>query len=106
MGYFPRGAMVEPFEDVAFAMQKEGDISEPVKTKFGYHVIRFNGRKAAQKKSFDEVDDEIIAELQENLAGKIWQDKIIAARSAPDIMINEAELSELAARYGAKAGSD
>lgn len=106
MGYFPKGAMVEPFEDVAFGMQKEGDISEPVKTKFGYHVIRFNGRKAPEKKSFEQVEDEIIAELQKNLADKIWQDKIIAARSAPDIRINEAELSELAARYGAKAGSD
>jgi peptidyl-prolyl cis-trans isomerase C len=106
MGYFPRGAMVKPFEDEAFSMQKVGAISEPVKTKFGYHVIRFDGRKAAVKKPFEQVEDEIIAELQKNLANKIWQDKIIAARSAPGIKINEEELSELAAKYGAKAGSD
>jgi peptidyl-prolyl cis-trans isomerase C len=106
MGYFPKGAMVEPFENVAFAMKKEGELSEPVKTKFGYHVIRFNGRKAAEKKPFDQVKDEIIAEQQKNLADKIWQDKIIAARSAPDILINDDALRELAGKSDTKAGSD
>lgn len=106
MGYFPKGAMVEPFENVAFAMTKEGEISEPVKTKFGYHVIRFNGRKAAEKKPFDQVRDEIIAEQQKNLADKIWQDKIIAARSAPDIVIDDEVLRSLAGTSGTKTGSD
>lgn len=106
MGYFSKGAMVEPFENVAFAMKKEGEISEPVKTKFGYHVIRFNGRKSAERKPFDQVKDEIIAEQQKNLADKIWQDKIIAARSAPDIVIDDEVLRALAGTSANKAGSD
>jgi peptidyl-prolyl cis-trans isomerase C len=106
MGYFARGAMVEPFEDVAFAMKSAGDISEPVKTRFGYHVIRFNGRKAAGKKPFEQVKDEIVDEQQKNLADKIWQDKIIAARSAPDIVINDEALRELAGKSDTKAWSD
>ena len=39
LGYFPRGRMVPAFEEAAFAL-RPGEISAPVKTKFGYHVIR------------------------------------------------------------------
>lgn len=39
LGYFTRGMMVKPFENVAFQLEK-GQLSEPVKTEFGYHVIK------------------------------------------------------------------
>ncbi len=39
LGWFTRGRMVKPFEKAAFSMEK-GEVSEPVKTQFGWHVIK------------------------------------------------------------------
>ncbi len=49
LGYFTRDRMVEPFADAAFALSDSGDIAdEPVRTRFGYHVIQLTGRRMQQ----------------------------------------------------------
>ena len=39
LGYFGRGVMVKPFEEAAFKLQV-GEVSEPIKSEFGYHLIK------------------------------------------------------------------
>ena len=52
LGYFSRGQMVPEFEEVAFKM-KVGEVSEPVRTQFGYHVIKLLDKKAASEASYE-----------------------------------------------------
>jgi parvulin-like peptidyl-prolyl isomerase len=61
--YFARDRMVEPFSRAAFQMTV-GEISEPVRTKFGFHVIKVTGKKDAETKSFEEVEDSIEKRLE------------------------------------------
>ncbi len=62
LGTFGRGRMVPAFEAAAFAL-KVGDISEPVQTQFGYHVITVTERTPAHTKPLEEVREEIRNEL-------------------------------------------
>lgn len=61
LGYFQRGVMDANFEETAFSMSKVGDVSEPIKTEFGYHLIKLTGIKESQGKSFSESKTEIEA---------------------------------------------
>jgi peptidyl-prolyl cis-trans isomerase C len=63
LGFFPKDRMVPEFATAAFA-QNLNDIGEPVKTQFGWHVIKVTDKKAAGTVPFDEVDDQITAYLK------------------------------------------
>ncbi|HXH64728.1 MAG TPA: peptidylprolyl isomerase [Mariprofundaceae bacterium] len=65
LNWFSRGTMVPAFEDAAFALQKPDDISKPVHTQFGWHIIQLLGRRPATVKSLDEAHDEIISILNQ-----------------------------------------
>ena len=63
LGWFGLGMMVPPFEAAIVAMEK-GAISSPVKTDFGWHVIKLNDTRAISAPALGEMRSEIIAELQ------------------------------------------
>ncbi len=58
LGFFGRGKMVPPFEEAVFAM-KPGEISDLVETRFGFHIIKLEERKAASSITRDEAADQI-----------------------------------------------
>ena len=64
---FGRGQMVPEFEQAAFEM-KPGEIRGPVKTQFGYHIIKLLSKLPAHIRSFDEVRGQILGELSETRA--------------------------------------
>lgn len=64
LGWFGQGMMIEPFQNAVAAM-KVGEISEPVQTQFGWHVIKLNDTREAAKPTLDDVRDELTQEIQQ-----------------------------------------
>jgi foldase protein PrsA len=58
LGFFSRGMMVEEFEEAAFALEV-GEISEPVQTNFGFHLIELLDRKEAGEADFDTISEQV-----------------------------------------------
>ena len=70
LGSFRRGQMVPTFEQAAFAMQP-GDLSDPVKSQFGYHLIKV---EATESKSFEEVRPELERRMRPEQAQKTLEE--------------------------------
>ena len=81
LGWFSRGDMVPEFADAAFKLQKGEYTKEPVKTQFGWHVIKVEDRRTAPPPTFDESKEELTNEV----ARGIITDKIKELRSSAKI---------------------
>jgi peptidyl-prolyl cis-trans isomerase D len=74
LGWADRGTFVGPFEDALFAMTK-GEIRGPIKTQFGYHVIRLEDVETGDLKAFDEARAELEVEYRKDRADAIFTDE-------------------------------
>jgi peptidyl-prolyl cis-trans isomerase C len=81
LGYFTRDQMVKEFADAAFALKNGETTKAPVKTQFGWHVIRVTDRRTEPAPPFDKVKDQ----LRRQLAEKIAQDEIKRLRDGAKI---------------------
>jgi peptidyl-prolyl cis-trans isomerase C len=70
LGFFTRGQMLKPFEDAAFALEV-GQISEPVQTQFGWHLIKVEEKRDQPLPTFDQVKAAIIAQLVQQKAQQV-----------------------------------
>ena len=74
LGYFAKGEMVPEFSDKAFSM-KPGDVSqEPVKTQFGFHVIKLEDVRERPKPQFEQVKSVIEAEMRREVLAEMMED--------------------------------
>ncbi len=71
LDYVARGAMVKPFDDALFALNK-GDISDVIETEYGYHIIRLNDIRPAVVPPYEKVRPQIEAELRAQQAQQVF----------------------------------
>lgn len=80
VGWFERGRMVPEFENAAFSLAI-GEISEAVKTQFGYHILRVTEKRPEGYKSFEEVRAELTERFADERARTMARDAIALVRT-------------------------
>jgi peptidyl-prolyl cis-trans isomerase D len=96
LGYFTRGQMVKPFEELAFSLKK-GELGGPVKTQFGWHIIRVDDIKDATIKTFSEVRNQIVTTIKNDISKEMARER---ALTLMDQMPYDIDLPTYAAQHG------
>ncbi len=80
LGYFPKGEMVKAFSEAAFGM-RPGDLSDkPIKTEFGYHVIKVEDRRKSAPPALDAVRGQIKNQIGQEMTAKLVKDMVDKAK--------------------------
>jgi peptidyl-prolyl cis-trans isomerase C len=89
LGFFTRGQMLKPFEEAAFALDV-GEISEPVQTQFGWHIIKVEEKRDQPLPTFDQVKEAIMSQLVQAKA----QEVVTGLRDSAAIEVVDPELKK------------
>jgi peptidyl-prolyl cis-trans isomerase C len=92
LGYIRRGQLAPSFaqfEEAAFSLRKKGEISEVVKTPFGYHLIQLAERRGTALRPFDQVKEKIRFFLQEKMRQDVYLAYVKETKSRAKIIVNE-----------------
>ncbi len=100
LGFFSRGQMVPEFEKLAFGL-KEGEIGGPVKTQFGYHIIKVTGKKEGQVVEFDKVKNLLKQKLVAEKQKDVFDSYVNSLKNVYKIDINKDAISKI---WGANKG--
>ena len=88
LGWFSQKDMDPSFAAAAFALVNVGDVSEPVQSQFGWHVIRLDGKRAGALKPYEEARDQIMTELRKRAIEEKREAAVSAIRRDPKASIN------------------
>ncbi|MGZ3739294.1 MAG: peptidylprolyl isomerase, partial [Bdellovibrionota bacterium] len=90
LGFFTRSRMVPQFADKAFSMAK-GEISEPVKSPFGWHVIKVIEKREGKPVKFDEIKDQVKGDFQNESINEL----IASLKKSNKVVIHEDKVKAL-----------
>ncbi|OBS31942.1 hypothetical protein A9O67_11415 [Tepidimonas fonticaldi] len=93
LGFFGKGRMVPPFEEAAFALKAPGDLSGPVRTQFGVHILQLVERRPAGQQPFAEVRAALVEEAAQALRNQARVE--LRDRILRDVTADEAAFAPL-----------
>jgi peptidyl-prolyl cis-trans isomerase C len=89
LGFFGKGMMVAPFEEAAFALGEAGDVSAPVQSQFGWHIIKLAEKRQSAPPTFEQVAPQI----QQQLLMEAFTSKVDELMSGTEIEVVDPALS-------------
>jgi peptidyl-prolyl cis-trans isomerase C len=95
LDYFDKAQMDPAFSDAAFALRKVGDLSAPVHSSFGYHLIRLDGRHPATVRSFDQVKESILTSERAKFVYEQREAQLGVIKNDPSTKVNDAAITAL-----------
>lgn len=94
LGFFAAGQMVRPFEDAVTKLSKAGDLSEPVESQFGLHIIRLEERREKGKSTFDDVRPQLLLDAKTAILNDARAQKVFSL--SKDISFDPAAMEAFA----------
>ena len=94
IGYHPKGTLIPEYEAAAFGLTKVGQVSQPVKTQIGYHIIKLEGVKTGTYVPFPEVKDFIRQKLTQAKQTEVVQAYVEELKKKSKILVNDDMLKE------------
>ena len=104
LGWFGKGSMVPAFEKAVMGL-KEGQVSDVVKSDFGYHIIKLTGKRAAGVRPFEEVKDQIKAAIMPSKQQEVFQKIKDELKKNAKINIKEDVLNSMGGTKGKPAAA-
>ncbi len=95
LGWFGPGKMDPAFTKAAFALKNAGDLSEPVQSSFGWHIIRLDGRRPPQDMPWEQARKVIMTDLKQRHIIEARDARLNAIRNDPNLKINQAAIDAL-----------
>lgn len=93
-----RGMMVRAFEKAAFGLEETGEISEPVQTDYGFHIIRLNGRAGGERLAYESIKEEAEADAKRRYLDG-YRDAYMRKTLADPVIIPEGAVEIMAKRH-------
>jgi len=93
LGFIQYDQVAKPFADAAFGLRIAGEISEPTRTRFGYHLVQFHDRREAAEIPFEKVKEEIMGDLKRKYLKAFHQQQRTAVLKDPALKLNEAVIN-------------